>query len=127
MPAGEVVDPVRTIPRATIYGVLLAACVYMAVSAVTMGVLPAEQLSASSAPLADVARLMWGEIGGVLVAVGAVIATFGTLNGFTLLTGQVPGAARWTAFFRTVWATCRASARRPTRWCFPTCWRRFWW
>jgi len=94
VPAGEVVDPVRTIPRATIFGVLLAACVYMAVSAVTMGVLPAEQLSASSAPLADVARLMWGEIGGVLVAVGAVIATFGTLNGFTLLTGQVPyGAA----------------------------------
>ena len=94
VPAGEVVDPARTIPRATIFGVLLAACVYMAVSAVTMGVLPAEQLSASSAPLADVARLMWGEIGGVLVAVGAVIATFGTLNGFTLLTGQVPyGAA----------------------------------
>ncbi len=94
VPAGEVVDPARTIPRATIFGVLLAASVYMAVSAVTMGVLPAEQLSASSAPLADVARLMWGEVGGVLVAVGAVIATFGTLNGFTLLTGQVPyGAA----------------------------------
>ena len=37
---------------------------------------------------------MWGTVGGVLVAIGAVISTFGTLNGFTLLTGQVPyGAA----------------------------------
>ena len=37
---------------------------------------------------------MWGAVGGVLVAIGAVISTFGTLNGFTLLTGQVPyGAA----------------------------------
>ncbi|QKE62852.1 amino acid permease [Aquipseudomonas campi] len=94
VPAGEVVEPAKTIPRATLFGVLLAASVYMAVSAVAMGVLPAEQLAASSAPLADVARSMWGELGGVLVAVGAVIATFGTLNGFTLLTGQVPyGAA----------------------------------
>ncbi len=94
VPAGEVIEPQKTIPRATIFGVLLAAVVYISVSAVAIGVLPAEQLAASSAPLADVARLMWGEIGGMLVAIGAVIATFGTLNGFTLLTGQVPyGAA----------------------------------
>jgi basic amino acid/polyamine antiporter, APA family len=33
-------------------------------------------------------------LGGILVALGAVVATFGTLNGFTPLTGQVPyGAA----------------------------------
>ncbi len=94
VPAGEVIEPQKTIPRATIFGVLLAAVVYISVSAVAIGVLPAEQLAASSAPLADVARLMWGEVGGMLVAIGAVVATFGTLNGFTLLTGQVPyGAA----------------------------------
>lgn len=35
-----------------------------------------------------------GSVGGTLVAIGAVISTFGTLNGFTLLSGQVPyGAA----------------------------------
>lgn len=94
VPSGEVRDPGRTIPRATILGVLLAATVYMAVSTVAIGVLPAEQLKASSAPLADAAAAMWGQLGGILVAVGAVISTFGTLNGFTLLTGQVPyGAA----------------------------------
>lgn len=103
VPAGEVVEPAKTIPRATLFGVLLAASVYMAVSAVAMGVLPADQLAASSAPLADVARSMWGELGGVLVAVGAVIATFGTLNGFTLLTGQVPyGAALDRVFPRSM-------------------------
>ena len=93
VPAGEVIEPQKTIPRATIFGVLLAAVVYISVSAVAIGVLPAEQLAASSAPLADVARHMWGEIGGMLVAIGAVVATFGTLNGFTLLTGQVPYGA----------------------------------
>jgi APA family basic amino acid/polyamine antiporter len=94
VPSGEVVNPEKTIPRATIFGVLLAAMVYMSVSAVAIGVLPSATLAASQAPLADVAQVMWGVTGGVLVAVGAVIATFGTLNGFTLLTGQVPyGAA----------------------------------
>jgi basic amino acid/polyamine antiporter, APA family len=94
VPSGEVIDPKRTIPRATIIGVLVAAAVYMSVTAVAIGVVPSAQLATSAAPLADVASAMWGGIGGVLVAVGAVIATFGTLNGFTLLTGQVPyGAA----------------------------------
>ena len=94
VPAGDVIDPERTIPRATIFGVLIAAAVYISVTTVAIGVVPSADLARSSAPLADAARVMWGTVGGVLVAIGAVISTFGTLNGFTLLTGQVPyGAA----------------------------------
>ena len=94
VPAGDVIDPERTIPRATILGVLIAAAVYISVTTVAIGVVPSAELATSAAPLADVARVMWGAVGGVLVAIGAVISTFGTLNGFTLLTGQVPyGAA----------------------------------
>ena len=44
--------------------------------------------------ITDAAGAMWGPVGGILIAAGAVVSTFGTLNGFTLLTGQVPyGAA----------------------------------
>lgn len=94
VPSGDVQNPEKTIPRATILGVMIAACVYILVTFVCMGVLPADQLGASSAPVADVAKVMFGTVGGLIVAVGAVISTFGTLNGFTLLTGQVPyGAA----------------------------------
>ncbi|QDY71190.1 amino acid permease [Qingshengfaniella alkalisoli] len=94
VPAGDVIDPERTIPRATVIGVLIAAIVYMAVTAVSIGVLPSAELAASASPLADVARVIWGPAGGIFVALGAVVSTIGTLNGFTLLTGQVPyGAA----------------------------------
>jgi basic amino acid/polyamine antiporter, APA family len=94
VPSGDVIEPEKTIPRATVIGVLIAAAVYILVTTVAIGVVPAETLAASSAPLADVSRTMWGPFGGTLVAIGAVISTFGTLNGFTLLTGQVPyGAA----------------------------------
>ena len=93
-PSGDVIEPDKTIPRATVLGVLIAAVVYVLVTVVAIGVMPRDQLAASSAPLADAATLMWGGVGGALVALGAVISTFGTLNGFTLPSGQVPyGAA----------------------------------
>lgn len=94
VPSGEVIAPERTIPRATIIGVLITAAVYISVTVVAVGVVPSAELAVSSAPLALAAGAMWGTLGGILIAVGAVISTFGTLNGFTLLTGQVPyGAA----------------------------------
>lgn len=99
VPSGSVRDPEKTIAKATIIGVLVAAIVYIAVTTVAIGVVPPAQLGVSTAPLADVARVLWGPAGGVLVAIGAMISTFGTLNGFTLLTGQVPyGAARDSVF-----------------------------
>jgi APA family basic amino acid/polyamine antiporter len=94
VPSGEVKNPTRTIPLATILGVLIASTVYIMVTVVAIGVMPSADLAASSAPLADVASLMWGSWAGSAVALGAIIATIGTLNGFTLLCGQVPyGAA----------------------------------
>ncbi len=94
VPSGDVVEPEKTIPRATVIGVIIAACVYISVTAVSMGVIPPETLAVSAAPLAAVGEVMFGTYGGILVACGAVISTFGTLNGFTLLSGQVPyGAA----------------------------------
>ncbi|MCA0942582.1 amino acid permease [Salipiger pacificus] len=94
VPAGDVVDPTRTIPKATLLGVLIAAVIYIAVTGVAIGIVPSAELATSASPLADVAMVIWGAGGATAVAVGAVIATFGTLNGFTLLSGQVPyGAA----------------------------------
>ena len=95
VPAGDVDRPEVTIPRATIMGTLLAAAVYILVTIAAFGIMPSASLKTSTAPLADVAQAVWGGVGGVLIAVGACISTFGTLNGFTLLSGQVPlGAAR---------------------------------
>ena len=45
MPAGDVIDPERTIPRATIIGVLIAAAVYISVTTVAIGVVPSAELA----------------------------------------------------------------------------------
>jgi APA family basic amino acid/polyamine antiporter len=58
-----------------------------------MGILPPEALKTSRAPFADAAALIWGEPARYLVAAGAVMATFGALNGWILIQGQMPMAA----------------------------------
>lgn len=109
VPAGDVRDPARTIPIATIVGVLLTATIYILVTVAVFGLMPREDLAGSTAPLADAMRNVAGATGGALIALGACISTFGTLNGFTLLAGQIPlGAARDGVFPRWFEKTTRS-------------------
>jgi len=93
VPAGDVRDAQRTIPRATLLGISAAALLYVLGTVTVMGVIPREQLARSSSPFADAASAMWGHWAGGLIAVGALISSLGALNGWTLLMGQVPMAA----------------------------------
>ena len=60
VPAGDVKDPGRTIPRSTILGVSIAALLYVLGTTVVLGVVPRDELVKSAAPFADAARIMWG-------------------------------------------------------------------
>lgn len=90
IPANNVDNPEKTIPRATMLGTLIAAFVYIFGTLAVMGVLSPDVLKNSSAPFADTAAKMWGESARQWVALGAVISTFGALNGWILMQGQVP-------------------------------------
>ncbi|CAD5110356.1 Arginine/agmatine antiporter [Pseudomonas carbonaria] len=92
VPAEHVRDPKRTIPRATVFGTLVAAGVYILSITAVQGVLAPEVLSRSSAPFADAAQVLLGPWGYYLVAGGAVVACLGALNGWVLLQGQIPMA-----------------------------------
>jgi APA family basic amino acid/polyamine antiporter len=93
VPADDVRDPERTIPRATIYGTLITAVVYILGTVAVMSVVPRDVLGASTAPFADAARAMFGDWAAYAVAIGALFSTFGCLNGWILLQGQLPLAA----------------------------------
>lgn len=93
IPADSVADPAKMISKATIIGTVVTAIIYIASTAVIMGMIPAKELATSHAPYAHAADLIFGSWGGDLVALGAVIACFGALNGWTLLAGQIPMAA----------------------------------
>lgn len=93
VPAGDVQDPERTIPRATMLGILIAALLYVVGTIVVMGVVPHAQLLVSPAPFADAARMMWGTWAATVIAIAVMVSSLGALNGWTLLMGQVPMAA----------------------------------
>jgi APA family basic amino acid/polyamine antiporter len=93
VPAEDVDDAGRTIPRATLIGTGITALIYILGTVAVMGVVPVGELASSTAPFADAAEAMWGAWAGDAVALAAIISTFGCLNGWILLQGQVPFAA----------------------------------
>lgn len=99
VPAEAVADPKRMISRATIIGTVITAVVYIFSTVAVMGVIPSQALVHSTAPFADAARIMFGHWAGLVVGAGAIIACVGALNGWTLLTGQVPMAAARDGLF----------------------------
>lgn len=93
VPADDVQDANKTIPRATLLGTLLATILYVSATVAVMGLVSPAELATSEAPFADAASHLWGHYGALLVAGGATISCFGALNGWILNTGQVPAAA----------------------------------
>lgn len=79
VPSGEVRDPSRSVPRATMAAILLVVLLYMGLQVVNQGVLgPA--LAKSGVPIADTAAALWAP-GRVLLLVTACISMAGFLLG----------------------------------------------
>jgi basic amino acid/polyamine antiporter, APA family len=93
IPAANVKNPEKTIPRATLIGTIIVALVYILSTFVLFGVLPMDVLAASPSPFADAAILIGGEFGGYFVAAGIAISALGCMNGWIQFSGQVPMAA----------------------------------
>jgi APA family basic amino acid/polyamine antiporter len=104
VPAGDVRDPERTIPRSTVLGIGTAAVLYVLGTTVVMGLIPREQLVNSVAPFSDAARIMWGRGGEIAISIAVVLSSIGALNGWTLLMGQVPMAAAQDGLFPSLFA-----------------------
>jgi APA family basic amino acid/polyamine antiporter len=93
VPAGSIRDATRTIPRATVLGTLLAGIATILACTAVLGLLPTSVVTASQAPMADAARSLWGASAGIAIAAVAAISCFGALNGWVLVSAQVPYAA----------------------------------
>ncbi len=93
VPAGNVEDPTRTVPRATVLGTVVTAVAMVLACTTVMAIVPRPALAVSTAPFADAAARLWGPTAGYIMGGAAVVACFGALNGWTLVQGQVAQAA----------------------------------
>jgi APA family basic amino acid/polyamine antiporter len=113
--AGEVKDPVRTLPRALALGVAVVTLVYMATSAVFIYLVPIEGASSGAAFAAQVGEVLLGATGARGLSAVVVIAVLGSLAAVLLGAPRVYYAmARDGVFLRSV-AAIHPRLRTPAR------------
>jgi APA family basic amino acid/polyamine antiporter len=98
--AAKVRDPDKNIPRATIFGTLATAVVYMLSLVAVFGILPTTELAESTAPFSDAANTMFGGTwAGNVMAIAVIISGFGALTGWTMICAEMPLAAAKDGLF----------------------------
>jgi L-asparagine transporter-like permease len=88
-------NPRRNVPIATAGGILLSAVLYISATAAIAGIVPTEQLKASTAPFADASNVFLGSFAAILVAIAAAAKALGTLGSCHLAATET-----WLSFQR---------------------------
>ena len=90
IPAGEVKDPQRSLPRALLIAMFVVGVLYIGIQIVCVGTLPG--LAQSQKPLADAGARFLGTAGGAIISAGAIISITGNLNILLLSASRLPFA-----------------------------------
>ena len=90
IPAGEVRDPKKSLPRALLIAIVVVATLYILIQVVCVGTLP--ELAQSQKPLADAGSRFLGTAGGAIISAGAIISITGNLNILLLSGSRLPFA-----------------------------------
>jgi amino acid transporter len=113
MVAGIVRDPDRNVPRATLAGIVIAGVVYVVSSMLVMGIVPAQELAASSAPFALVAGRIFGDWAIPIIAAAAALKATGTLGGWMLVSGESGARAAQRGYLPRFFGVLRANGSAP--------------
>ncbi|MGX7196921.1 APC family permease [Enterococcus olivae] len=90
--AGELKRPEKDLPKAIIFGLSFVTLIYWVINLVFLKTLPIEQIAGNANASADVAGILFGDIGGRIVTLGILISVYGALNGYTMTGIRVPYA-----------------------------------
>lgn len=90
--AGELKHPERDLPRSILIGLTGTMVVYLLVSAVFVLVLPINQIAGNPNAASEVARVLFGGVGGKIITIGILISVYGGINGYTMTGMRIPYA-----------------------------------
>src|SRR3989475_110316 len=90
---GEVVNPQRTLPRALLIGTATVVVLYLGANLVYLYLIPIHQMKHAELVAADVAQLVIGPAGVIVVSAAIAVSTFGTLNGSVMTAPRILFAA----------------------------------
>jgi amino acid transporter len=109
--AGEAKDPRRDMPFGLFAALITCAIIYGLIQWVVVGVLP--DPGHSQRPLADVAQIVMGHGGSVLIAMGALFSIYGYLSGNMLATPRITFALAERGDFPSWFALVHPRFRTP--------------
>jgi amino acid transporter len=110
----EVRNPIKTIPRAVIYSIILIAILYFAMNLSIIGTVPWQQGQYSKAIVADYMQILYGRWGGMLVSGLILIASWGSVFAILLGYSRVPYTAAVDGHFFKPFARLHPTGRFPT-------------
>src|SRR2546423_5219008 len=90
---GEVQRPQKTLPRALLIGTTTVVVLYLGANLVYLQLMPIQAMKSAELVAADVARLLVGPTGVVVVSAAIAVSTFGTLNGSMMTAPRIFFAA----------------------------------
>ena len=109
--AGEARDPRRDMPFGLLAALITCAIIYGVTQWVVVGVLP--DPGRAERPLADVAGIVMGRSGAVVIALGALISIYGYLGGNMLATPRLTFALAERGDFPALFGVVHARFRTP--------------
>jgi len=111
---GEVQNPQKTLPRALLIGTAIVVVLYIAANLVYLYLIPIQQMKGAELVAADVARLVIGPAGVVIVSGAIAVSTFGTLNGSMMTAPRIFFAAAEDRLFPQAIARVDPKNHAPT-------------
>ncbi len=111
IPAGEIQDPRKNLPRALLTALAVVTVFYLLIQVVCIGTLL--ELGTSTRPLADAASRFMGATGVTVILTGAVISITGNLNVLILAGSRLPFAMAVDGDLPRVLAATHPTFRTP--------------
>jgi basic amino acid/polyamine antiporter, APA family len=111
---GEVKNPQSALPRALLLGTGLVVVLYLAANLTYLILIPMKSMQSAELVAADVASLLFGSIGVVLISGVIAISTFGTLNGSMMTAPRIFFAMAEDNLFPKVIARVDPVTQAPT-------------
>ncbi|MGH4138864.1 APC family permease [Clostridium sp.] len=90
--AGELKNPKKDIPKSIIFGIIVIITVYVLFNLAIINVVPITNVISSNKVASDVATVLFGKSGSLIITAIILISIFGTLNGYLMTGVRIPFA-----------------------------------
>lgn len=113
LPASEVKNPKKTIPKAIITGMAIVTVFYLVTNFVTYGVVNWQNLAKTSIPLVLVGSVLMGTIGAAVMSIGALFSVSGSDESGILSTARLSYAMSIDGLFPKIFSKVHKKYKTP--------------